>query len=42
MSVIKHRFESFGGILALENPPMLVHVDKDFETTKKPQRTQRT
>ena len=30
MSVIKHRFESFGGILAMENPPMLVHVDRDF------------
>jgi len=29
MSVVKHRFESFGGILALENPPMLVHVDRD-------------
>ncbi len=27
---MKHRFESFGGILALENPPMLVHVDRDF------------
>ena len=33
MSVIKHRFESFGGILALENPPMLVHVDRDFMRT---------
>lgn len=30
MSLIRHRFESFGGILALENPPMLVHVDQDF------------
>jgi radical SAM protein with 4Fe4S-binding SPASM domain len=30
MSGMKHRFESFGGILALENPPMLVHVDRDF------------
>ncbi len=30
MSVMKYRFESFGGILALENPPMLVHVDRDF------------
>ena len=30
MSVIKHRFEPFGGILALENPPMLVHVDRDY------------
>ncbi len=30
MSVMKHRFETFGGILALENPPMLVHVDRDF------------
>ena len=29
MSLIKHRFESFGGILAMENPPMLVHVDRD-------------
>ncbi len=27
---MKHRLESFGGILALENPPMLVHVDRDF------------
>ncbi len=27
---MKHRLESFGGILALEDPPMLVHVDKDF------------
>ena len=27
---IKHRLESFGGVLALENPPMLVHVDRDF------------
>jgi radical SAM protein with 4Fe4S-binding SPASM domain len=30
MSVMKHRFESFGGILSLENPPVLVHVDRDF------------
>jgi radical SAM protein with 4Fe4S-binding SPASM domain len=30
MSVMKHRFESFGGILALEDPPVLVHVDRDF------------
>jgi len=30
MRDMKHRFESFGGILALENPPMLVHVDRDF------------
>ena len=30
MSALKHRFESFGGILALEHPPMLVHVDRDF------------
>lgn len=30
MSVMKHRFELFGGILALEEPPMLVHVDRDF------------
>jgi len=27
---MKHRLESFGGVLALENPPMLVHVDRDF------------
>jgi radical SAM protein with 4Fe4S-binding SPASM domain len=27
---MKQRFESFGGILALEEPPMLVHVDRDF------------
>ena len=30
MSEMKYRFESFGGILALEDPPMLVHVDRDF------------
>jgi radical SAM protein with 4Fe4S-binding SPASM domain len=30
MSTLRHRFESFGGILALEEPPMLVHVDRDF------------
>lgn len=30
MSIMKYRFESFGGVLALENPPMLVHVDRDF------------
>src|ERR1700690_17218 len=30
MSVMKHRFESFGGILALEDPAVLVHVDRDF------------
>lgn len=30
MSEMKHRYESFGGILALENPPVLVHVDRDF------------
>ena len=30
MSVMKHRMESFGGILALEDPPLLVHVDRDF------------
>jgi len=30
MSVMKQRLESFGGILALEEPPMLVHVDRDF------------
>ncbi len=27
---MKHRFESFGGVLALEDPPMLVHVDREF------------
>ncbi len=27
---MKHRFETFGGILALEDPPLLVHVDRDF------------
>jgi radical SAM protein with 4Fe4S-binding SPASM domain len=27
---MKYRLESFGGVLALENPPMLVHVDRDF------------
>ena len=30
---MKSRFESFGGILALEAPPMLVHVDRDFMRT---------
>ena len=30
MSIMKYRLESFGGVLALENPPMLVHVDRDF------------
>ncbi|HBG04845.1 MAG: hypothetical protein A2075_11395 [Geobacteraceae bacterium GWC2_58_44] len=30
MSVMRHRMEPFGGILALEHPPMLVHVDRDF------------
>ncbi len=30
MIAMRHRFESFGGILALEEPPMLVHVDRDF------------
>lgn len=30
MNEMKYRFESFGGILALENPPMLAHVDRDF------------
>jgi radical SAM protein with 4Fe4S-binding SPASM domain len=30
MSGMKYRFESFGGVLALENPPMLVHVDREF------------
>ena len=27
---MKHRFEWFGGVLALEDPPMLVHVDREF------------
>jgi radical SAM protein with 4Fe4S-binding SPASM domain len=27
---MKYRAESFGGVLALEDPPMLVHVDRDF------------
>jgi len=27
---VRYRIESFGGVLALEDPPMLVHVDKDF------------
>lgn len=30
MSTMKHRFETFGGILALEDPPTLVHVDREF------------
>lgn len=30
MSGIKFRPESFGGVLALEEPPLLVHVDRDF------------
>lgn len=30
MGVMKHRMEPFGGILALEDPPILVHVDRDF------------
>jgi len=30
MNDMKYRFESFGGVLALEDPPMLVHVDQDF------------
>ena len=30
MSTMKHRFEAFGGILALDDPPTLVHVDRDF------------
>jgi radical SAM protein with 4Fe4S-binding SPASM domain len=30
MKAYKHRFEPFGGILAMEEPPMLVHVDRDF------------
>jgi radical SAM protein with 4Fe4S-binding SPASM domain len=27
---MKCRLESFGGVLALEEPPLLVHVDRDF------------
>lgn len=27
---MKYRFETFGGILSLENPPTLVHVDREF------------
>ena len=27
---MKYRCESFGGVLALEDPPMLVHVDRTF------------
>jgi radical SAM protein with 4Fe4S-binding SPASM domain len=27
---MKYRFESFGGILSLEDPAMLVHVDREF------------
>jgi len=30
VSDMKYRLETFGGILAIENPPMLVHVDRDF------------
>jgi radical SAM protein with 4Fe4S-binding SPASM domain len=30
MPEMKYRLESFGGVLALEEPPMLVHVDQDF------------
>ncbi|MBJ6724233.1 radical SAM/SPASM domain-containing protein [Geomesophilobacter sediminis] len=30
MPAMKHRFEAFGGVLALEDPPMLVHVDQEF------------
>jgi radical SAM protein with 4Fe4S-binding SPASM domain len=30
MSEMKYRYESFGGILALEDPPLLVHVDRDL------------
>ncbi len=30
MRDMKYRPEPFGGILALEDPPMLVHVDRDF------------
>jgi radical SAM protein with 4Fe4S-binding SPASM domain len=30
MSAMRHRFEPFGGILALEEPPLLVHVDRYF------------
>ncbi len=30
MGVMKHRLETFGGILSLENPPTLVHVDREF------------
>lgn len=30
MSEMKYRPEPFGGILALKDPPMLVHVDRDF------------
>jgi len=30
MSTMKCRLESFGGVLGLEEPPMLVHVDRDF------------
>jgi radical SAM protein with 4Fe4S-binding SPASM domain len=27
---VRYRFETFGGILAFEDPPALVHVDRDF------------
>ena len=30
MSGVKFRPESFGGVLALEEPPLLVHVDREF------------
>jgi MoaA/NifB/PqqE/SkfB family radical SAM enzyme len=30
VKTVRHRFETFGGILALEDPPVLVHVDRDF------------
>ena len=33
MPAMKYRLESFGGVLALEQPPMLVHVDRDFMRT---------
>ena len=36
MSVMKHRFESFGGILALEDPPALVHVDQGLHAQPGP------
>ena len=30
MNGMKYRIEAFGGVLALEDPPMLVHVDREF------------